>query len=158
WERAEGEVPKQHIRVNQITAIGNEGEIHFMNYRTMNWAVFLVFLYGLVECSRRKILLIVDRLQSHLTPEVDEWLEKNKGKIEVFYLPSYSPQLNPVEFLNNDLKGRLNKAGMPEDKGGLRQRLLEAMDYLSSIPSRVINFFLHPDVQYAAPVELLTAE
>jgi transposase len=156
-ERAEVDVPKQHIRTNQITAISNEGETRFMGYDgTMNFAVFLTFLQTLVADAPRKILLTVDQLQAHKTPEVEEWLQENQDKIEMFLLPTYSPELNPVEFLNNDLKGRINKAGMPDDKDGLRQRLLAAMDYLTRIPSRVISFFLHPDVQYAAPVELIS--
>jgi transposase len=155
-ERAEVDVPKQHIRTNQITAIGNEGGMRFMGYDgAMNFAVFLTFLQALVADAPRKILLIVDRLGAHKTPEVEDWLEENEDKIEVFYLPTYSPELNPVEYLNNDLKGQLNKAGMPDDKGGLRERLLGYMDSLASIPARVVSFFLHPHVQYAAPVELL---
>jgi transposase len=155
-ERAEGDVPKPHIRTNQVTAISNEGDLQFMNYDgAMNATVFLEFLKALVAQAPRKILLIVDQLQAHKTAEVDRWVWCNEGKIEMFLLPTYSPELNPVEFLNNDIKGRINKAGMPDNKPGLRQRLLAAMDYLAAIPSRVVSFFLHPDVQYAAPVELL---
>jgi transposase len=154
-ERATADVPGPHIRVNQITAISNEGEVRFMTYETMKWPVFLLFLQKLVEGATRKILLIVDRLQAHKTPEVEQWLQANKGKIEVFYLPTYSPELNPVEYLNNDAKGQVNKAGMPDNKGGLRERLMGYMGFLAGIPSRVISFFMHPCVQYAAPVELL---
>jgi transposase len=154
-ERAEADVPKQHMRVNQMTAISNEGEIRFMNYASMNATVFLAFLHGLVQGATRKVLLIVDRLQAHKTPQVQAWLEERRDKIEVSCLPTYSPELNPVEYLNNDLKGRINRTGMPDDMDGLREHLLAAMKYLARIPSRVIGFFLHPDVQYAAPVELL---
>ena len=97
----------------------------------------------------------MDRLQAHKTPEVEGWLEENEGRIEVFYLPTYSPELNPVEYLNNDMKGQVNKAGMPDDKGGLHACLMGYMDFLAGVPSRVISFFMHPCVQYAAPVELL---
>jgi transposase len=153
-ERATAEVPKQHIRVNQITAISNEGEVRFMNYESMNAAVFLLFLQKLVAGAGRKILLIVDRLQAHKTPEVEDWLEENEDRIEAFYLPTYSPELNPAEYLNNDMKGQVNKAGMPDDKGGLRERLLGYMGFLASVPSRVISFFMHPCVQYAASIEI----
>lgn len=157
-ERAEADVPRQHIRTNQITAISNEGELQFMGYDGgMDHTAFLAFLQALVLGAPRKILLIVDQLQAHKTPEVDQWVWDNEDRIELFLLPTYSPELNPVEFLNNDIKGRINKAGMPDNRPGLRQRLREAMDYLAAIPSRVISFFLHPDVQYAAPVELIQA-
>ena len=52
----------------------------------------------------RKVFLVMDNLKVHHCKPVKEWLEKNKERIEVFYLPSYSPELNPDERLNADLK------------------------------------------------------
>jgi transposase len=155
-ERATMEVPAPHIRVNQISAISNEGTVRFMTYKgALNAAVFLLFLQKLVQGARRKILLIADRLQAHKTPEVEAWLEAHKGEIEVFYLPAYAPEMNPVEYLNNDMKGTVNKAGLPADRGTLHTRILAFMEHLASVPKHVISYFLHPWVQYAAPVELL---
>lgn len=155
-ERAEADKPRPHLRINQATAISNEGEVRFMVYDgMMNGEVFLTFLQTLAAGATRKILLIADQLRAHKTPQVEAWLEENEEKIEMFCLPTYSPQLNPVEYLNNDMKGQVNKAGMPDSKGGLREHLMGYMGFLAKIPSRVISFFLHPDVQYAAPVELL---
>lgn len=155
-ERATMEVPKPHIRVNQISAISNEGTVRFMTYRgALNAAVFLLFLQKLVAAASRKILLIADRLQAHKTPEVLAWLEEHKDRIEVFYLPAYAPEMNPVEYLNNDMKATVNQAGLPADQGTLKTRILAFMDCLASVPQHVISYFLHPWVQYAAPVELL---
>jgi len=155
-ERATMETPRPHIRVNQITAISNEGAVRFMTYKgSLNAAVFLLFLSKLVEGATRKILLIADRLQAHKTPEVLQWLEAHKGRIDVFYLPAYSPEMNPVEYLNNDMKGAVNKAGLPADRGTLHTRIVTFMDHLARVPKHVISYFLHPWVQYAAPVELL---
>jgi transposase len=155
-ERATVETPGPHIRVNQITAISNEGAVRFMTYKgSLNAAVFLLFLGKLIAGARRKILLIADRLQAHKTPEVLAWLEARKGQIEVFYLPAYSPEMNPVEYLNNDLKGVVNEAGLPDDRGTLHARIVNFMGHLVNVPKHVISYFLHPWVQYAAPVELL---
>ena len=155
-ERATMEVPGPHIRVNQISAISNEGTVRFMTYKGMlNAAVFLLFLQKLVEGASRKILLIADRLQAHKTPEVLAWLEAHQDRIEVFYLPPYSPELNPVEYLNNDMKGAVNESGLPENTGALHTRILGFMNELASVPKHVISYFLHPWVQYAAPVALL---
>ena len=153
-ERAEIDVPGQHIRVNQVTAISNEGEVRSMTYESMKGPVFLLFLKQLVAEARSKILLVVDRLQAHKTPEVEAWVERDKEKIEVSCLPTYSPELNPVEYLNNDMKGQINKAGMPDDKAGLRTRLGEYMIGLANLPALVANFFLHPCVQYASSLLL----
>jgi transposase len=155
-ERATMETPPPHIRVNQITAISNEGVVRFMTYKgSLNAAVFLLFLDKLIAGASRKILLIVDRLQAHKTPEVVQWLAEHQEQIEVFYLPTYSPELNPVEYLNNDLKGEVNKAGLPENRGALHTRILTFMERLANVPKHVISYFLHPWVQYASPVELL---
>ncbi len=149
------EVPGPHIRVNQISAISNEGTLRFMTYKgSLNAAVFLLFLQGLILGASRKILLIADRLQAHKTPEVVAWLAENKERIEVFYLPPYAPELNPVEYLNNDMKEQVNKGGLPNERGALRNRVVAFMDYLSGIPKHVISYFMHPCVQYAAPIEI----
>jgi transposase len=154
-QRATLEVPRPHIRVNQITAISNEGTVRFMTYKgSLDAAVFLVFLSKLIEGATRKILLIADRLQAHKTPEVVAWVEAHKDQIEVFYLPAYSPEMNPVEYLNNNMKGEVNKAGLPDDRGTLQARILAFMNNLASVPAHVISFFLHPKVQYTAPIEL----
>ena len=82
------------------------------------------------------------------------WIEAHKDQIEVFYLPPYVPERNPVEYLNNDMKGAVNKAGLPEDRGTLHTRIMAFMNNLASVPRHVISYFLHPCVQYAAPIEL----
>jgi transposase len=155
-ERATMEVPRPHIRVNQLAAISNEGAVQFMTYAgSLDAALFLTFLTKLVAAAARKILLIVDRLQAHKTPEVAAWLAAHQEQIEVFYLPAYSPELNPVEYLNNDMKGVVNEAGLPADRATLRGRLLDFMKRLVRVPEHVIRYFLHPWTQYAAPAELL---
>jgi transposase len=155
-ERATMEVPKPHIRVNQISAISNEAAVRFMTYKGMlNAAVFLTFLSRLIAGASRKVLLIVDRLPAHQTPEVDAWVAAHRERIEVFYLPAYSPELNPVEYLNNDMKGTVNEAGLPPDRPTLRSRLLGFMRRLVRVPEHVISYFLHPWTLYAAPVELV---
>jgi transposase len=150
------EVPGPHIRVNQISAISNEGAVRFMTYQgALNAAVFLLFLQKLVAGAGRKVLLIADRLQAHKTPEVEAWVEAHRNQIEVFYLPAHSPELNPVEYLNNDMKGAVNEAGLPPDRPTLQGRLVNFMRRLVRVPEHVISYFLHPWTQYAAPVELV---
>jgi transposase len=150
-ERATMDVPGPHIRVNQIAAIGNRGKARFMTYKgPLDAAVFLDFLGKLVRRARRKIFLIADRLQAHKTPEVLAWVKEHAEKIEVFYLPSYSPEMNPVEYLNNDMKGSVNEAGLPANREDLHSRVVAFMSKLASVPKQVIAYFLHPCVQYAA--------
>jgi transposase len=149
------EVPAPHIRMNQMSAISNEGTVRFMTYKgTMNAALFLVFLGRLLQSTSGKLFVIADRLRAHDTLEVWNWLERHKERIALFYLPPYSPEENPVEYLNNDLKGNVNEAGLPEDKPTLRSRMRGFMRKLLNVPEHVMNYFLHPSVQYAAGIEV----
>jgi transposase len=57
-----------------------------------------------IRDAKRKVFLILDRLPVHRSAMVRDWLARHKTQIEIFYLPSYSPELNPDEGLNADLK------------------------------------------------------
>jgi transposase len=152
-ERAMMDVPKPHMRVNQISAISNEGTVQFMTYQGMlTAAVYLDFLKRLVAVAPRKLLLIADRLQAHKTPEVLTWLWEHAEQIEVFNLPAYSPELNPVEYLNNDMKATVNEPGLPDSRGVLQTRIQAFMNKLATMPAHVISYFLNPWAQYAAPM------
>jgi transposase len=145
------EVPDRHLRMNSISAISDEGTVRFMTYKgTMDAALFLVFLGRLLRTSTRKIFLIVDHLRAHEKGTVADRVEAHKDRIEVFYLPCYAPELNPGEYLNNDLKGSVNEAGLPNSKEGLRTGIQRFMRKLFHGPEHVANYFLHPCVQYAA--------
>src|SRR5947209_17164523 len=150
-EPATMSVPDRHIRANQISTITNEGQVHFMTYLgTMTAAVYLMFWARLRRGTAGKVFLVVDRLQAHKTPAVEGWLARHRGRIEVFYLPRYAPELNADEYLNNDLKGQVNAAGWPHDKHEVRSRIQAFMRRLLHLPEHVMSYFQHPSVQYAA--------
>jgi transposase len=150
-EPATLEVPDKHIRMNQIAAISNEGDVHFMTYaRTMNAALFLVFLEQLLRETSQKIFLIGDRLKAHMDTTVEEWVAAHQDRIELFYLPPYAPERNPEEYLNNDLKGTVNATGLPHNQEELRSHLEAFMSKLLYWPEKVRSYFQHPCVQYAA--------
>jgi transposase len=144
------DVPDPHIGMNQISTITNEGRVRFMTYaRTMNAALFLVFLGRLLRSTTGKLFVIVDRLRAHETPEVVAWVVAHRDRIELFYLPTYAPELNATEYLNNDLKGQVNAAGLPDNKGALRSRMQGFMNKLRWLPQHVRNYFKHPCMLYA---------
>ncbi|MCO5247583.1 MAG: IS630 family transposase [Chitinophagales bacterium] len=91
--------------VNMVSAITNQGKVQFMIYSdTMNADRFIEFMQQLIKSSSRKVYLILDNLRVHHSKIVKEWIDENKDTIELFYLPSYSPERNPDEYLNCDLK------------------------------------------------------
>lgn len=61
---------------------------------------FCEFLHALIQDSDKKVFLIVDNLRVHHSKQVKAWVDERTQHIELFYLPSYSPQLNPEERLN----------------------------------------------------------
>jgi transposase len=149
-EPATMEVPDPHIRMNQISTVTNQGTVRFMTYAgTMTAALFLVFLERLLRSTSGKIFLIVDRLRVHETPEVKSWVLAHWDRIELFYLPRYAPELNATEYLNNDEKGQVNAAGLPNDKKELRSRMQKFMHKLRHLPQRVRNYFKHACMLYA---------
>jgi transposase len=154
-QAATAEVPDSHIRANLISTITNQGTVRFMTYtQTMTAALFITFLGRLLRSVSKKVLLIVDRLPAHVKAEVDEWVEARPQQIEVFYLPSHAPELNPDEYLNDDLKGKVNAVGLPHNQRELRTRIQEFMRRLLHWPEHVMSYFEHPCVQYAAAIEL----
>jgi transposase len=144
------DVPDPHIGMNQIATITNEGTVRFMTYaQTMTAVLFLIFLGRLLRSTTGKVFLIVDRLRAHKTPEVMAWVAAHRDRIELFYLPTYAPELNATEYLNNDLKGQVNAAGLPDNKGALRSRMQGFMNKLRWLPQHVRNYFKHPCMLYA---------
>lgn len=95
------EINAKRFSVNMISAINNQGLVRFMIYiSTMNARVLLRFFRRLIKDSGRKVFLILDNLQVHHAKLVKAWLLRHEDQIEVFYLPSCSPELNPDEYLN----------------------------------------------------------
>jgi transposase len=141
------EVPDPHIRINMVSAISNEGTLRFMTYpQTMTGELFIVFLGRLLRSTTGKIFLMIDRLRAHGTPEVKEWVAKHQDRIELFELPRRAPELNPDEYLNNDLKRTVKDEGLPSSKKELRSRVQQAMHEICNLPQHIMNFFLHPCV------------
>jgi transposase len=130
-------------------------KVRFMTYLgTMNAALFVVFLDRLLRSTTGKVLLIVDRLRAHMTPEVAAWVTAHRERLELFYLPRYAPELNADEYLNNDLKGAVNAAGLPHTKAEVRSRIQGFMRELLHLPEHVMSYFQNPSVQYAAAIDL----
>ncbi len=97
-------------KINMVSAIANNGALRFMLYKdNMNAPKFIDFLRRLVydrfkQPMTKKVFLIVDNYSVHTAGEVKAWVEKHKKDIELFYLPRYSPEYNPNEFINSSVK------------------------------------------------------
>ena len=140
-------------RVNMISSITNRGKVRFMLYEeSMTAKVLIKFMSRLIKDSDRKIFLILDNLRVHHSKDVKAWLEQEqiKERIELFYLPSYSPEINPDEYLNGDLKHRI-RSGLPaRSEKELTKKTRSFMRTLQNRPEHVQNYFKHPKITYAA--------
>jgi transposase len=96
------------------------------------------------------VFLILDNLRVHHSKPVKAWLAEHQAQIEVFYLPSYSPELNPDERLNADLKHALGSRVQVRTKDKLKQVTTDHMNMLQNNPQRVRPYFGDPKVKYAA--------
>jgi transposase len=139
------------IKANMISAITNRGKVRFMIYPgKMNQQMFIRFLERVIATIPGKILLIVDNLKVHHGKKVAEWVAEHSGRIELFYIPSYSPDLNPDEYLNRDLKKNVNSRVIPRTEVELKMNLLSFMRKLQKLPDRVMSYFNSSPIKYAA--------
>ena len=141
----------KRFKCNMISAISNKGQLHFMVFREMfNADLFSDFLNRMLRQHREKIFLIVDRHPVHRSSEVRHWLKSHEDRIRMYFLPGYSPELNPDELLNQDVKS--NALG--------RKRARNAQELVSNTrsflwsrqrrPETVKKYFHGNYVRYAA--------
>jgi len=108
------------------------------------------FLAALIKDTGKKVFLSMDNLRAHHSKIVKAWVAERKDLIELFYLPSYSPQLNSEERLNADLKQAMAKRVPVRSKAKLREATSAHMAMLEQNPERVMSYFQDRRVKYAA--------
>jgi hypothetical protein len=89
-------------------------------------------------------------LRVHHGKAVKQWLVAHRDAIEARYLPSYGPELNPDEYLNCDLKSGVHSGRPARTDKELKGRTLSHMRMLQKRPERVMKYFNHPGIAYAA--------
>lgn len=143
----------QRFGCNVISTVTNRGTLRFMVFkRRFTAKVFIEFLERLVRSTPSKVYLIVDGHPVHKSKAVQRRLDQpnNREKIRLFILPAYSPDLNPDEFLNHDVKQNAVGRRRARDQQDL---MADVRGYLRSTQKRpdiVRNYFHAPSVQYAA--------
>lgn len=141
----------QRVSVNYIASISNQGKVRFMLYsHKLTAQVLIMFMERLLLGRTRKLFWIVDRHPVHRSQAVQGWLDQHCNAIEMFYLPSYSPQLNPAEYLNCDVKHGVHSKPPTLNLEQLKQRVSSHLHKLQKLPARVRKYFQHPFIAYAA--------
>lgn len=141
-------------KLSMISTVTNQGKASWMIVDgAFNHERLIEFLQALVKDgrkARKKIFLILDNLGVHHCKPVKAWLAANTKHIEVFYLPSYSPELNPDERLNADLKHAIGSKVPVRTKAKLHAAATDHMARIQADPDRVRSYFQDPRVKYAA--------
>lgn len=138
-------------RINMISTVTKLGKIRFMFYEgSMNHQELIKFLRRLIKDTDKKVYLILDNLRVHHAKKVKAWVAKRPTEIELHYLPSYSPDLNPDEYLNRDLKAELARRPSSRRDGQFKAQAKTQMRRLQKSPSRVKKYFNSSSIQYAA--------
>ena len=134
-----------------ISSVTNQGKLRWMCYEgSFNYQVFHKFLRGLIlEAKGRKLIVILDNLRVHHAKVIKRWVRRYSDLIELRFLPSYSPDLNPDEYLNCDLKTELSKRPEKRDKGMWKPTVEQCMKDLESQPERIKSYFEAASIKYA---------
>lgn len=141
----------QRFGLNLVSAISPRGELRFMTLEgRMNGEKFLEFLERLLHQADRPIYLIVDGHPSHRARKVFDFVQSTNGWLRLFFLPPYSPELNPDELVWNHLKNHGIGKRMVRSRDELKRIAIGHLRSLQRMPERVRGFFREPNVRYAA--------
>jgi transposase len=134
-----------------ISAVSARGHMRFMLAKgRVNGAVFVESLKRLMHNAAQPIFLILDSGSYHHSRLVKDYVARLNGKLRLFFLPPYSPELNPDEQVWNYVKHHgVAKTGLRTGKE-LRKYVLARLRSLQRLPWTIRMFFLTPDTQYAA--------
>lgn len=136
---------------NMISSITNRGRLRFMVFKKrFNTSVFLEFLRRLIRQVGRKVFLIVDRHPVHRSRKVQKWLMIHKENIEMFFLPAFSPELNPDEMLNQDVKTNAVGRQRPRIQEEMMKTVRKYLRSRQRKPEVVKRYFNEKHVRYAA--------
>lgn len=136
---------------NMISAITNRGQLYFMVFKQrFTSEVFLEFLRRLLRQNSSKVFLIVDRHPVHRSNRVQRWVTKKAQHMQLFFLPGYSPELNPDELLNQDVKTNAVGKKRAQHQEELTTNVRSYLRKRQRQPQVVRKYFLEKHVRYAA--------
>jgi transposase len=112
--------------------------------------VLLVFLGRLLAGRPGKVYVILDGHPAHRAGKVAAWVAARADRIRLVFLPPYSPELNPAEYLNNDVKANAQRCGRARDKGELADDVRGYLRATQRVTGVVKRYFKATHVKYAA--------
>lgn len=135
--------------VNMISAVTPKGALRFAVFEgTTTAKSFIAFCKRLLHDAAGPVYLIVDGHPSHRAKAVSTYVASTEGQLKLFFLPGYSPELNPDEWVWKNVKNdRIARAGVTS-KDDLKAKAVGALRRLQKLPGLVRAFFADPDLRY----------
>jgi transposase len=135
--------------VNLISAVSAKGALRFAAYQgSLNGPVFIDFCRRLLHDAPGPVFLVLDGHPVHRSKAVKQFADATGGQLRLWFLPGYSPELNPDEWVwKNSKHDRIGRAGVtsPED---LKAKALAALHRLQRLPHLIQGFFRDPNLRY----------
>lgn len=138
----------RRFSINMISAVSPRGDFRFMLHEgSVNAKVFLDFLKRLMIGATRPVFVILDGHPIHKAAMIKTYVEQSKGMLKLFYLPPYSPHLNPDETVWAHVKRDVSRR-LVENKEHMKQLALSVLRRLQKLPTLIMSFFRQPECRY----------
>lgn len=139
----------QRQSINAISSVGMNGAFWYTTYtKTLDGPRFVGLLKEFMRTRRKPVTLIIDKHPAHIANVVKDYVKETKGKLEIFFLPGYAPDLNPDEFVWNHLRGNGTSKKPLKQNESLTARVQNDLSHIKSDRSLVRSFFYAPSVEY----------
>jgi transposase len=137
--------------LNLISAVSAQGEFRFMTIRgRVGAAQFIEFIKRLIQGVDRMVFLIVDGHPAHKAKKVSRFVESVKDRFRLFFLPPYSPELNPDERVWNDLKNNGVGKQVITTPDQLHSAVISHLRFIQKSPARIRSYYNNETTKYAA--------
>jgi len=136
---------------NVLSIVTAEGELQYsLEDKHINGKRYIEFLQEIIDKRERPLIIIADRASFHTSAEVRKFVRENRYQIRMYFLPPYSPELNPDEQVWNEIKHRQIGRQPVKNKADLKRRLYMALNKLQQKTDKIRSFFQLPNTKYAA--------
>ncbi len=139
----------ERFSVNLVSAVSAKGALRFAAYDgNLNGGVFIDFCRRLLHDAPAPVVLVLDGHPVHRSAAVKQFAASTNGRLRLCFLPGYSPELNPDEWVWKNVKyDRIGRAGV-SGLDDLKAKALAALHRLQKLPHLVQSFFRDPNLRY----------
>jgi len=142
------EATGRRFSLNMLSAISPSAKMRFMlNEGTTTAKVFIEFLKRLLIGEEKPVFLIVDGHPAHKSKKVSDFVSSTEGKLQLFFLPPYAPQLNPDEVVWVHVKRSISRR-LVQSKEHMKELALSALHRIQKLPELIKSFFRQPECLY----------